>query len=411
MSPIQPSPNRKFPNFLKAFEDYGNDGYTPPQFNTWTGIAIIAAALERKVWYRWNQTLFFYPNMFVMLVSPPAAGKSTALNRGVDLLNELRKTNNVRFLPNQASEAFFNESVAESKSFFVHGGLQNFHCSAFYYASEASESLKEVYGDLTGTMTNLYDCPRMWKKGTKKDGNLIVENGCLTLLAGSTFDYLGRLISTSNINGGFASRLTYVISRNEEIRETTFPHEFTDSDGSHAKQEDDLVFDLRRINEMTGPFSATKDFGQFWQNWDRQMQKRRHEAGSETIKNLLARHGTSMLKLCMVLSAAESSSRIIDLRHGERAAELLRETEQQLPGIFREARSANTGTPDGLKNAIISLFLRHGSLSRTRLSQELMMAGFDGLRSNGTISNFIENKTIGQENGELRLLVDPNKFI
>jgi len=173
---------RECGDFLSAFEMFAADNFTPEIFNTWVGLSVIAGALERKVWLEWPPTLKYYPNIYVMLVAPPGQGKPTALNKGVSLLQELEKDKKVTFLPSQVTEARLVELMGR-KGHFLYQGVQQEHCSGYYFASEASDSLKEIYGDITSSMTNFYDCPDYWKKSTKKDGDLIVRNGCFNLLA------------------------------------------------------------------------------------------------------------------------------------------------------------------------------------------------------------------------------------
>jgi hypothetical protein len=408
-SPSQTVP-RKFPNFLTAFEFFGKDNFTPPTFNTWVGLSIIAGALERKVWLEWNQSLRYYPNLYVMLVALPGAGKSTAINRGVELLEELYKENRlINFLPTQVTEAKLIELMGQKATFYFQGKPFN-HCSAYYFASEASDSFKEIYGDITSTMTNFYDCPAFWEKATKKDGRLTIENACFNLLAGSTLQYLGELVNESNVMGGFASRINYIISREFHVRQNTFPVSLAEVDAMKQAYKADLVHDLKRINEMIGPFCTTAEFREAWQVWDYELQQKRQEMSSEKMQSLLVRQGTSMHKLCMVLSAAESSDMIMKLHHFEKAKELLDDTERQLPTIFREARANSTGTADGLKHALL---LALGSpLTRNELSRRLTLRGFDPGRVDGSISSFITNKTIEpQSDGRLKLLVDPDQYL
>src|SRR6185437_11776638 len=75
---------RNFPNWIEAYCDYAADGFVPPQFNEWAALSAVAAALERKVWLPWGDTFNFYPNLYVLCVSMPGIGKSTALNKAVD---------------------------------------------------------------------------------------------------------------------------------------------------------------------------------------------------------------------------------------------------------------------------------------------------------------------------------------
>lgn len=398
---------RRFPDFLSAFEDYSRDGFTPPLFNTWAGLSIIAGALERKVWLRWNDTLRFYPNVYVLLVSLPGAGKSTAVNRAVGLLEELyRDERRVNFLPSQVTEAKLI-SLMTQKGRFYYQGEEHFHCSAYYYASEASDSLKEIYGDITTTMTNLYDCPNFWQKATQKDGMITVENGCLNLLAGSTFNYLNKLVSEDNIGGGFASRLTYIVSRDESLKAMAFPE--NDLTGSRKGEEAraNLVHDLKRINEMTGQFSSTPEFRAAWAEWDDQAQRRRLAIKSESLKTLLIRSRTTMIKLCMIMSASESSDRIMKLPHLEKAEKLLRVAENDLPNIFLESRAGNKSTSDGLRSSLI-MQLSRGPIPKRQLASNLHGAGFEPQKIKTLIEFLISNGELELQGDKVRLLVDSN---
>lgn len=405
----QTPPGRKNSDFLSAFEFYARDNFIPEIFNTWVGISIIAGALERKVWLEWNPTLRYYPNMYVMLVSAPGQGKSTALNKGFGLLRDLQKQNKLHFLPSQVTEAKLIELMGR-RGHFIHEGVSYEHVSAFYFASEASDSLKEIYGDITSTMTNLYDCPDFWQKATKKDGTMTIQNACFNILAGSTFDYLGKLISDSNIMGGFASRITYIISKDEFLRDTVFPSEanqlIQDTVGL-ARQ--NLAHDLSRINEMTGPFRSEPGFGAAWREWDQASQKRRMSFSSEKMKSLLVRQGTSMHKLCMILSASESSDRILKVRHLEKAAALLAATEVMLPQTFREARAQNNQSADGMRNAIMSIIERKVNITKRELNQALTVKGFEPKKITDTLVAYLANGTLAEaEDGKLKLLVNPN---
>lgn len=404
-------PPRKNKDFISAFEFWAQDNFTPEIFNTWTAISVVAGALERKVWLEWNPTLRYYPNIFVMLVSPPGQGKTTALNKGFGLLRELHRAKKITFIPSQVTEAMLIELMGR-RGTYIYNGTQYNHSSSFYFASEASDSLKEIYGDITTSMTNLYDCPDFWQKATKKDGILTVENACFNLLAGSTFDYLGKLISDSNIMGGFASRITYVVSKEERIRDTMFPVEV----GQNVQDAVQLVrnnlgHDLARINEMIGPFRAEPGFAEAWKEWDQKSQRRRMQYSSEKIKSLLIRQGTSMHKLCMILSASESSDRILKIHHLEKAERLLAQTEDMIPRVFREARSKDTGSADGIYNAMLSVFDKGKDLSVKDLSKQLTYLKFDTKKINETIVAYMKSGILEDSGGKVKFIGNPNDHL
>ena len=55
---------------------------TPEIFRLWSGISTIAATLERRVWVATGRGVI-YPNLFVVLVAPPAVGKSVAIDQSI----------------------------------------------------------------------------------------------------------------------------------------------------------------------------------------------------------------------------------------------------------------------------------------------------------------------------------------
>lgn len=405
---------RNFKDFLGAFQEYADDGFCPPQFNLWSGISVVAGALERKVWLQWSPTLSYYPNMYVLLVGLPGSGKSTALNRAVNLINQLYAEGTVSLIPTQVTEAKFIELIGEKRA-FEEGNRVTYQSAGYYSASEASNSLKEIYGDITACMTDFYDCPPLWEKATKKDGRFTLENVCFNLLAGSTFDYLGKLITDDNILGGFASRLTYVVSADESVKLQKFRYDV----GGVSKEKEDyrqaLLADLRQINRMVGAFRAEKSFGDAWETWDAEFQERRIAMKSEKMKSLLVRTNTSVYKLSMILAASESSSLVLHERHLTRAVELMKETEDSLPDTFRASKSSQVNSTDGLKSAFFHAFAKSKKRAEQEIRMELLLNNFDANRMNATLDEWISSGILGRSiEGStvfLHLLVDPNKHL
>ena len=140
---------RIFPNWLTAYAEYCDDcGFTPPQFTQWTGLSVLAGAVERKLWLPWSDTYAYYPNLYVMLVSMPADGKSVCIARAAGLLGELNsKTGMLNILPNQMTEAMFIEMMSMGHSFTEFRNnkeIQHLQNAGYFYASEAKNSLKNT---------------------------------------------------------------------------------------------------------------------------------------------------------------------------------------------------------------------------------------------------------------------------
>lgn len=381
---------RNFGSFLEAFEAYADDSFVPPQFNTWAGLSIIASALERKVWLPWTDNYAFYPNIFVMLVALPGVGKSVSLNRAVDLIREMNnKSNRMNLIPSQVTEAKFIEVMGNSSSFQI-GNKVYQQSAGFYWASEASNSLKNIYGEFTACLTDFYDCPKFWEKATKKDDRTTLRNVCLNLLAGSTFDYLGKLVNEDEIMGGFASRILYVVHREKLVRTQAFQGGLSNQSQARLEFRKKLVDDLHQIHQMVGPFSADPEFGQAWQEWYPKFEERRQNTPSEKLQSLLARTNPNILKVSMLLSAAESDDRVLKIHHWNRARDLVENVGLEIPQIFRIAKAGDTKSQGGLTQAIV-LALEPGPLTKTALRAKLFTSGFTPAQIDQTIDYMLTN--------------------
>lgn len=354
---------RRFPDFRKAYELYADDKFVPPQFNTWGALSIIAGALERKVWLPWSHKYSFYPNIYVMLISKPGVGKSVALKNAVDvLLNVNRKTSMLNIMPSQVTEAKFIELMGTGRSFIDRSGgkeITVFQNAGYYFASEASNSLRNIFGDFIACLTDFYDCPDFWSRATKKDGKRIqLQNVCMNLLAGSTFDYLGKLVSDENIQGGFASRIIYVVHNEKMVRKQAFQGGLDKAD--RLERDEYLLaleHDLQEISSMVGPMHADAEFGAAWEEWFPRFEEERQSYKSEKLQSVLARTNTNALKIAMLLSASESGDRVLKLRHWQEALRLIEGVNAQVPDIFQESKASQSPGKPG--NNLANFLLRH----------------------------------------------------
>lgn len=408
--------SRNFENFLEAYEQYSNDSFTPPQFNTWCGLSIIAGALERKVWLPWNDTFSYYPNIYVLLVALPGVGKSTALNKAVGLLQEMnQERNEVHLIPSQVTEAKFIELMG-NKTVFQNGQKVHRQSAGYYFASEASNSLRNIYGDFIACLTDFYDCPTHWEKATLKDNKITLQNVCLNLIAGSTFEYLSKLVTAEQVMGGFASRLIYIVHNERDIRDQEFQAGASEEEKAARKQvRKMLVQDLKAIHKMVGPFTGSPEYGAAWKEWYSKFQREMREIQSEKLQSLMARVNTNVMKLSMLISAAESDDRILKLSHFEKTLDILKGPIADIPGIFREARSGNTETQDGLTQAIIKHVTKK-ELTVTALKKLLIVGGFPTYKIDSTI-NFMMTQGILAKSGitgtevRLKLTVNADNYL
>lgn len=403
---------RKLPDFLDAYFAYAKDGFCPDLFHFWTGVSVIAGTLERKVWIPWSATHNFYPNLYILLVSKPGMGKSSAGNTGVNGL--MRHVKGLKFIPAQVTEAKLVDLMTEQSSFNL-GTKQFFQSAGYFYASEASNSLKNIYGDFIACLTDFYDCPAIWEKATKKDDRVTLTNICLNMLAGCTFDYLSKLVTDDNIMGGFASRLLYVIYDEKRERASTWGEVNNKTESVRA----DLIHDLNMIHRMTGPYYADDEFKARYQEWFPQHDRKRQSLESEKLQSIMVRESNNVIKMCMICAASESNEMILRARHWDRALALVDSIKDQLPKMLRvsQAQSGTNTEQRSINMTIMQTFDKEGkSLTLDKIIMNVVGKGYPVYKVKDTVVAMINGGILSKKNNEagkmvLTLETDPNNHL
>lgn len=410
---------RNFPDFLRAYSEYAIDDFCPPEFHVWTGLSLIAACLERKVWLEQrtkHSTVCHYPNVYILLVSHPGMGKTTALNRGVDLIETLKadKYQDLRIIPTQTTEAALVELMEPPQTVEMSPGRQHQFSSGFFYAGEASQSsLQDIYGTFNNTITGFYDCPTYFRKKLKGQNRTTeIKNVCFNLLAASTFDYLKSLVDENSVMGGFASRLIYVISKERKVRESKWSVAY---EGEPDRiLETKLVEDLHHITKLTGRFKPTAGFISRWETAYPNFAQSLIDLNSSRMESLMARKFTNYMKVAMLLSVSERSDLIVDETHWDLAVDMVEGVTKHNSSILTSALMAKKDTQEGLNTFVLNAIGKNGDeLPLTAFKLKLARYGGDPGRVDATIAMMVEAKMIEfvvGSNGatNIRLLVHPD---
>lgn len=398
---------RNFPDFISAYLDYATDHFCPSEFHKWIGISILASVLERKVRVDQGHNKHF-PNLYVMLVSHPGVGKSTAINRGVDLIRRLQDEYHapIRTIPKSCTDAALIKEMEIIDYFQIKRGNSTLNVpqsSALFYADEASASaLQNTCGNFVATMTSFYDCPDVYDKATKGDGRSDLKNICMNLLAGSTFNYLRELVNEKSVLGGFASRLIYVVSKDRKIRETKW--DFKQEKDYETRNK--LADDLYQIYKMSGSFHVTEEYKRCFERWQPDFDRELISLNSEKLESILARKGTNLIKLSMIVAASESDEMQLTGKHFERAKELIDTVTEDNSFILSRAVMEQRETQLGVNEAIKTFIAEAGGEIDARLlRRKIIEHGTDLQMFNNTFNVMLAGgNLVVTERGKIRLL-------
>lgn len=355
-------------DFVSSYMDFTKGQEATDRIHRWVALSVIAGALERKVWlHRGHYTLF--PNLYTFIIGPSGVvRKSTSTAIGVDMLREI---DTIRIMSERVTAASLIKQLADSQKNFDYKGFAVKQCPTFTYASELNVFLNEIFGSISELLTTFYDCvpndsSKSWKYQTIGGGVTNIYGPCLNLLGASTPTWLVRAIPASEMEGGFASRVIYVVEDTSR-RAIAFPDGETKAEDYELHRRR-LVDNLKRIHNLVGPMFVTPEFRAQGQLWYESHQKSQRSNTDLRFSGYYGRKFDTVLKVAMLLSVSESSDLIIDTRHFEQSLALLQDIESRMFDAFGSHGENPNST---LMNKIWSILKNEKRMTLSRLMNML----------------------------------------
>lgn len=320
--------------FLENYLDFTSSQEATERVHRWVALSTIAGALERKVWLpRGTYTLF--PNLYTFIIGPSGVvRKSTSTAIGVDLLRDI---DTVKVMSERLTASSLIQQFSRSGKTFTYNGREIKQSASFAYASELNVFLGEVFGSISELLTTFYDCipndsAKPWTYETISSGITRVYGPCLNLLGASTPTWLIRSIPPSEMEGGFASRVIFVVEDSAR-RAIAWPELETKPDDYESKKRF-LASDLRRIHSLIGPMKCSPQLIHDGELWYKSHQRANKANFDQRFSGYFGRKFDTVLKVAMLLSVSESSSLEINHNHFEHSLSLLTDVERRMFDAF-----------------------------------------------------------------------------
>lgn len=350
---------RNFPDFIEAYLQYTAGHEATPRIHLWSCLSAIAGALERRVWLdRGYYTL--YPNLYVFIIGKSGLiKKSTSTAVAVNLLRELE---NIKIMSDRLTATSLITQLQGAQKTFTYDNFPVKQAPVFAYASELSVFLTDVFGSTQELLTTFFDCvphdsSKPWTYETVGRGAIKIFGPCLNMLGASTQTWLKKCVPASEMEGGFASRIIFVVENGGPQKLVAWPEVGANQEKFRTK----LVEDLYSIYRLTGKFRPTVPAVKYFTDWYKFHMNCILPAQTDPKwAGYYGRKGDMILKLSMIRSASQRGDLIIGEQDILWAGARLEELESDMIAAFE---GVGTNPMSGLTFGIRDFIKKNGGVA------------------------------------------------
>lgn len=284
--------------------------------------------MKRRVWV--DRILFkIFPNIFTILVGRPGIGKGAAMNPLLSLMGEAGVVNvisdrtTIEEMMEELAKGFMGPQSTAAGKITI-----NRDSSAYIFSPELSIFITASAITLP-VLADLWDSRegQPFRYKTKSGGKYEIKEPCISLLGGSTTEWLISSIPNSAVGGGFTRRVNFIYSNNKG-RKIPWPKA---ADSKRTRT--DLIDDLKYIQaNLRGEFKFDNAALPLFE-------KIYHLDPNEFDSEALAGYKTSAwvhaTKMAICLSVARSDDRIITKDDMEFSISKVEQVIKDIPRVFR----------------------------------------------------------------------------
>jgi hypothetical protein len=355
-------------SFIGQYLTYMDVVETAQVYDFWCALWAIGVGIGRDVYVdRPNAPVF--GNWYIILAADSGVTrKSTAIN-------------SIRSIVDRDHAILAGKTSPEALELYLHERSRE---NGIAQANFAVEELVTILGregymsTMPGLLTDLYGCPAERKSpGTLKTGEIIQRNVYVNFISASTPSWLVTAINPSVIEGGFTSRVIFIVDE-ERKRAIAWPtsrqHESLITLGDSYNN---LIFKAKRIKTITISPNALSKFTKWYNS--------RTTHNDSFRSSFEAREDDHILRLSMCLAINDGTLEL-QSRHVGTAIKVIASVKDSATKLFGGTYSDDIRYREAIE----------------RIRTILLEAGSDGLRHN-KLQQRVARRLDAQE---LRLLMD-----
>lgn len=317
-------------NWLDRWMEYSTTLGSPEIWCRWAGIALIAGAIEQKVWARTRKG-FLYPNQYIVLVGSPGTGKTVLTSEVYSFWDALRSEDDKAFYlaaSSVSAQSLLDEVNDAKRSVTPPGGAApvEFNTCAVCL-NELSTFLADYENIFTSVLQELYDVKPIGERKRTAGRNYRIKRPQLNLLAGCTPSYLASNLPEAAWDQGFLARSTLIYSGAELNTDDVF-----EIPASQDRLRDALLKEFKHIYTLYGECNF-EPARKLIHNW--LLEGAPPVPEHPKLLHYNTRRQAHLIKLCIIACVADGDSLIVTPEHFRTALGWLLNAEHYMSEMFK----------------------------------------------------------------------------
>ena len=252
----------KLPAFFQEYLDYSQDTECAEEFNLWCAISAVGALAQPKLWL-WYGSKNILLHQYICLVAPSGHRKSESIDVLMRVVNML---DDVPTAPDRITERSILDCLARNlkEDVQIEGQPKTLnYCSMYVVAPEFAALFEAKNMNVLTFLTRIYDSKEgIWSYVTGHMGEVHIERPSVSILAGSTPEWLAEMMPHSAIGGGFTNRFHFIYN-DEPLKRVAFPQ----ADPKVKQKMRNCASFLRKIQTRTGEINWTPGGMDYYRDW------------------------------------------------------------------------------------------------------------------------------------------------
>ena len=332
---------------LERWRHYLKDLESPDLFIDWGFYFLISTAMQRRVWI-YPDGFTLYPNLFIILIGPPAAGKTRVISQIANIIksgkltyidkSDPKKPESKPLFPYSADtitqEALIEYIARHCSRIFDYkdknGKTRKMSANPIaFMVEELGVLFRKNTEDMVNMLNQFYDAGSYTYK-TKKCGTDAIQKVCFSMIAGTTPSFIKEAFNEKIISQGFTSRVIMIYGAKPR-----FLRQFPGLTEDQVEAKIELINHIKKISRVAGEMQLSGEAKEYHRHLyeDGEITEKRINQDYR-LDNYYGRKNVHLLKMAMLFHFADSTDLVLTKEDIKKAYQFLATTEIRMQESF-----------------------------------------------------------------------------